>query len=78
MMYYIMHRTQLLLHSWQHEALKAMSERQGRSIAELVREILTERLGGASARLDAIAGIGDDPRSRGRDHDRYLYAKRKR
>ena len=37
MMYYIMHRTQLILDDWQHEALRTRAEREGKSISALVR-----------------------------------------
>ena len=78
-MYYIMHRTQILLDEWQYEKLKAASEREGRSISSLVREAVSAYLnGGANRRRPAtriaeIAGIGSDPETSGDDHDRVLY-----
>ena len=77
-----MHRTQLLLEQWQHEALKTLAERQGRSLSALVREILTAHLEGsprrAKRRLEQIEGVAEGPADLGRDHDRYLYGRRTR
>jgi hypothetical protein len=70
------HRTQLLLEPWQYGALKALAEREGVSISDLVRRILDRRLRPRSARrqgLKAVAGIGRDRKASGRDHDRWLY-----
>jgi len=39
-----LYRTQLLLESEQHQALAEIAQREGRSISELVREILREHL----------------------------------
>jgi DNA-binding response OmpR family regulator len=71
-----MHRTQLLLEPWQHEALKAAAERQGKSMSEVLRHILDDYLqrpAASRAGLARIRGIGRDTRSRGRDHDDVLY-----
>lgn len=78
----IMHRTQLSLEDWQYEALKSLAERQGRSISDIVREVLTKHLrDGRKKRgrqgLKAIEGIGQNPDVCGRDHDLYLYGFRK-
>jgi hypothetical protein len=83
MYYIIMHRTQLLLEDWQYEALKAAAERQKVSLSQLVRDILSRALRGRGAdgepqALHAIEGIGADDGSRARDHDRFLYGRRKR
>jgi len=76
MMYSIMHRTQLSLEDWQHEALKARAEREGKSVSELVREILSAYLrpkGQRSARsLQSIEGVAEGPADLARAHDRYL------
>ena len=75
------HRTQVLLEVWQHAALKSLAEREGGSISDLVRRILSERLRPRPSRrkgLTAIAGIGRDQRAAGRDHDRWLYGTRDR
>ncbi len=39
-----LYRTQLLLESEQHQTLAEIAQREGRSISELVREILREHL----------------------------------
>ena len=70
------HRTQLLLEPWQYGALKALAEREGVSISDTVRRILSRRLRPRSTRrrgLQAMAGIGRDRKASGRDHDRWLY-----
>ena len=70
------HRTQLLLEPWQYRALKALAEREGVSISDLVRGILSRRLRPRSTRrrgFQAMAGIGRDRKASGRDHDRWLY-----
>jgi len=70
------HRTQLLLEPWQYGALKALAEREGISISDLVRRILSRRLRPKSSRrrgLQAMAGIGRDRKASGRNHDRWLY-----
>ncbi len=76
-----MHRTQILLDDWQHEALKAWAERDGRSISALVREMLRGHLSEAPGRrslsLSDIEGIGADAGASGREHDRILYRRDK-
>lgn len=70
-----MHRTQLLLEDWQYQALRARAEQEHRSISDLVREILRHSLAPPhlKSRLDEIEGVGEDPASYGRTHDRVLY-----
>ena len=70
------HRTQVLLEKWQHAALKSLAEREGVSLSDLVRRILSRDLRPVSSgreKLAVIAGIGRDRRAAGRDHDRWLY-----
>jgi predicted DNA-binding ribbon-helix-helix protein len=78
----MLHRTQILLEDWQHQALKRMAEKEGRSLGALVRALLTQQLRrrrkNATARLAVIEGLGEDRGAAGRDHDRYLYGKGKR
>ncbi len=72
------HRTQILLEEWQYGALKSLAESEGASISGMVRKLLTTQLRSRSSRrrsLQAIAGIGQDPRASGKDHDRWLYGK---
>ena len=77
-----MHRTQIHLEEWQRRALRALSRRERRSVAAIVREAVSEYLGGRSrralGRIAAIQGIAEGPRSLGRDHDRHLYGRKSR
>ncbi|MEM7481049.1 MAG: ribbon-helix-helix protein, CopG family [Acidobacteriota bacterium] len=72
------HRTQIQLEDWQYESLRAMAERQGRSLAGVVREAvsayLADEIDERRDGLAAIEGIGSDEGSRGRDHDLALYS----
>jgi hypothetical protein len=72
-----MHRTQLLIEDWQYEYLKSISEEQGKSISEIVREIIAAFIeeGTSGESLSAICGLGEDSEGYGRDHDRLLYGK---
>ena len=73
-----MHRTQILIDDWQYVALKARAEREGRSMSDILRELIAAQLGAQKSTgndLAAIAGIGEDPASYGRDHDHFLYGK---
>ena len=73
-----MQRTQILLEDWQYQALKARAQREGRSMSDLLRQILDAHLGKAAARTPRLADIravGEDRAARGRDHDRFLYGK---
>ena len=73
-----MNRAQILIETWQHDALRAMSAQQGESISAIVRAILTRHLAGGDHGDDLddlgdIAGIGSDPVSSGAEHDEVLY-----
>ena len=73
-----MHRTQVLLEEWQYEMLRTRAEREGRSIGDLVREILSRaftepREERTQRGLSAIAGIVHEPGLSGRDHDDAIY-----
>ena len=75
-----MHRTQIILEDWQYQVLRAKAEQEGRSMSELVREILRTALSQPSRkknRLNEIEGVGEDTTAYGRDHDRFLYGKNK-
>ena len=72
-------RTQILLEVWQHAALKNLAEREGVSMSDLIRQLVSERLEPRVSRrrgLTAIAGIARDGGAAGRDHDRWLYGHR--
>lgn len=76
-----MYRAQILIEEWQHQELKSMAERQGRSVSEIVREILADRFKSRrrrKSRLEDIQGIISDPNLSGRDHDRIIYGLAKR
>ena len=56
-----MHRSQILLEDWQYEQLKARAERQGKSISEIVRNLISREMKeGRSNRskLSQLRGIG--------------------
>jgi plasmid stability protein len=72
-----MHRTQILLEEWQYETLRARAEREGRSLSDLIRELLRKSLSETTShsnnRLDAMEGVGEDAAAYGEHHDRFLY-----
>ena len=73
-----MQRTQILLDDWQYEALKARAQREGRSMSELLHQMLDAHLrkrGTRAPQLTDIRAVGKDRTARGRDHDRFLYGK---
>jgi hypothetical protein len=72
----MLQRTQILLERWQYEALKARAQVEGRSVSDLVREIVGSALRGTDGDgswLEGLEAIGRDAEARGRDHDRFLY-----
>jgi plasmid stability protein len=74
-----MHRTQIILEEWQYQALRARAAQEGRSLSEVVREILRVALDGPShrkGRLGAIEGIAEDRAAYGRAHDCFLYGRK--
>jgi len=74
----LLHRTQVMLEEWHYKYLKSAAERQGRSLSEVLRDILSKYVderGTGPRRLKEIAGIGADEEASGRDHDRWLYLK---
>ena len=75
-----MHRAQVILEEWQYEALRSLSERSGRSVSDLLREILTKHLSPPPAKkgLKSIEGIVSDDSVRGAAHDEVLYGLKKR
>ena len=85
MMYTLcMVRTQILLRERQHEALRALARREGKSLSEMVRLALARLLGeenpapGAS-RLCDIRALAKDPGGpSAREHDSVLYDRKAR
>jgi hypothetical protein len=76
-----MHRTQILLEEWQYDALKTAADRRGLSMSEVLREIVSAHLKPKKRGrevLEQIEGIASDPGSIARDHDSFLYGKKKK
>lgn len=78
------HRTQVSLEIWQYQALLETSRKTKKSLSGIIRELVSEKFSrqAASAKKDPIMnvigiGIGDGTPV-AREHDRYLYAKRKK
>ena len=71
-------RTHVLLEAWQQDALKARAQQEGRSVSDLVREIVTSAMRGPErdkSWLEGIESVGRDAEARGRDHDLFLYGR---
>ncbi|ODS31237.1 MAG: hypothetical protein SCARUB_03631 [Candidatus Scalindua rubra] len=72
-----MHRTQLIIEDWQYEYLRDLSDEKGKSISEIVREMISsfieEEISGSA--LSDICGIGEDEEGSGKDHNKLLYNK---
>ena len=71
-----MHRTQVNLDDWIYERLKARSNRTGKSIAAIVRDVLgghfeskTEEDMTYEGGVGRIEGIGSSPEGSSPDHD---------
>ena len=76
-------RTQICLEPWQHQELKAMSRKTGKSISQIVRECLSASLTRPSPKkrdtLYNIVGMFDGEASNvGERHDEYLYGWKKK
>lgn len=73
-----MHRAQILLEEWQYQTLKSEADREGKSVSELIRDMLTKRFRRRRKDgLDELDGIVSDPNTSGKDHDLHLYGTRK-
>lgn len=77
------HRTQISLEDWQYQALQEMSKKKKKSLSGLIRDLLTEKFSEAiKAKEDSLLGIiglgAGDGSSVAREHDKFLYAKRKK
>lgn len=75
-----MHSAEVLLEDWQHEALEELARRTGKSISDLLQEILIAHLRAVSGKkgLKSIQGIGTDPEATGEAHDQFLYGSKVR
>lgn len=73
------HRTQVLLEEEQYRYLKNIAQRDGISLSEALRLILSQFTGNpygtVRERLETIEGIGEDREISGREHDKALYKK---
>ena len=78
------HRTQISLEDWQYQILLEMSKKEKKSLSSIIREFLSEKFSKQVVKTKedsvwSIIGIGSgDGSSVAREHDRFLYAKRKK
>lgn len=79
-----MHRTQVMLEDSQYVALRERARRNGKSMGEIIRELLSreaslgaERILKESEGLYALEGALSDGAMAAKDHDSILYGKRK-
>ncbi len=77
------HRTQISLEDWQYQILREMSIKLKKSLSCIIRDLLTEKLSRETSKTEkdsilGIIGIGTgDGLPAAKEHDRFLYAKRK-
>ncbi|HBR22409.1 MAG TPA: hypothetical protein DD713_07595 [Nitrospiraceae bacterium] len=78
------HRTQISLEDWQYQILLEMSKKEKKSLSAIIREFLSEKFSKQVVETKedpvwSIIGIGSgDGSPVAREHDRFLYAKRKK
>ena len=79
----VKHRTQISLEDWQYQMLIEMSRKTKKSLSGIIRDLLSEKLSKQTFKrsedpLFKLIGIGaGDGLPVAREHDRYLYGKRK-
>ena len=79
----IKHRTQISLEDWQYQMLLEISKKTKKSLSGTIRDLISEKFSKQPERrskdaLLKIIGIGaGDGSPVAREHDRYLYGKRK-
>jgi len=78
-----MHRTQITLEDSQYVTLRERARRTGKSMGQLIREMLNQELEakpkarkGCTSGLSKLAGVISDPGFGGQDHDEILYGGR--
>lgn len=71
-----MYRTQILLEREQHEALVELARREGRSVSDLVREMLREALGRRQAEADVYVQRHLQALERIKQHREAILARR--
>jgi len=78
------HRTQISIEDWQYQILLEMSKKEKKSLSSIIREFLSEKFSKQVVKTKedsvwSIIGIGSgDGSPVAREHDRFLYAKRKK
>jgi len=79
----IKHRTQISLEDWQYQILLEISRKTKKSLSGIIREMITDKFSklaskGAEDPLFDLIGIGKgDGSPVAREHDKYLYGKKK-
>ena len=75
-----MHRSQILLEEWQYQYLSDKAKREGKSISQLVRELLTEWIESHRAEswegdpfFDIIGMVSSGDGRIAEEHDKYIY-----
>jgi hypothetical protein len=75
-----MHRSQILLEEWQYQYLSDEARREGKSISQLVRELVTEWIeshridtGERDPFFDVIGMVSSGDGHIAAEHDRYIY-----
>jgi hypothetical protein len=77
------HRTQISIEDWQYHMLLEISWKTKKSLSSIIRDLLAEKFTKQAAdktddTLFKLIGIGaGDGAPVAREHDRYLYGKRK-
>jgi len=77
------HRTQISLEDWQYHMLLEMSRKTKKSLSSIIRDLLAEKFSKLPSDkkqdpLFELVGIGSgDGSPVAREHDRYLYSKKK-
>ena len=76
------HRTQVSIEDWQYEALLEMSRKTKKSLSQILRDLITDKLSRQAVKEESILGIigigAGDGSPVAREHDKFLYAKKKR
>lgn len=78
------HRTQISIEDWQYQILLEVSKRTKKSLSSIIRDLIVEKFSKQTAMTKedpiwGIIGLGvGDGSSVAREHDRFLYGKRKR
>ncbi|MDP3296729.1 MAG: hypothetical protein Q8N09_03915 [Thermodesulfovibrionia bacterium] len=79
----VKHRTQISIEDWQYQILLETSKKLKKSLSGIIRDLLTEKFSKETVKpeKDSICGIigigAGDGLPVAREHDRFLYAKRK-